>query len=180
MSAPNPEQSALLIVDMQVGLFNGPEKPYEGSRVLGNIKHLIQQARQKEAPIFAVRHTGPAGSVIEAGSPFWQLLPDLELDANVDTLFDKTRPNCFLGTRLAQQLIDASINQLFIVGMKTQYCIESTCRAAAEQGFNPVLVADAHTCMDTPILSARAIIEHHNATLNGAFAKIVNTADTRF
>jgi hypothetical protein len=38
-------------------------------------------------------------------------------------------------------------------------------------------VADAHTCMDTPTLPARSIIEHHNATLNGAFAKVLNTVD---
>jgi nicotinamidase-related amidase len=63
---------------------------------------------------------------------------------------------------------------------ETQYCIDSACRAAADQGFNPVLVADAHTCMDTPALPARAIIEHHNATLKGAFARVTKTADTTF
>ncbi len=172
--------SALLIIDMQVGLFNSPDKPHDGERVLANIRQLIHRAREREVPIYAVRHTGPQGSPIEAGSPFWQLLPELELDAHVDTLFDKTRPNCFLGTQLVQQLTDASINPLIIVGMKTQYCIDSTCRAAADLGFNPVLVADAHTCMDTAALSARMIIEHHNATLGGAFVKLLNTADVRF
>lgn len=172
--------SALLIIDMQVGLFNGPDKPHDCERILANIRQLIRQAREREVPIYAVRHTGPQGSIIEAGSPFWQLLPELGLDANVDTLFDKTRPNCFLGTRLAQQLTDASINHVFIVGMKTQYCIDSTCRAAAEQGFQVTLVADAHTCMDTAALSAKMIIEHHNATLDGAFVKLMNTADAKF
>lgn len=172
--------SALLIIDMQVGLFNGPDKPHDGERVLANIRQLIHRARECEVPIYAVRHTGPQGSPIEAGSPFWQLLPELELDANVDTLLDKTRPNCFLGTRLTQQLTDASINHVFIVGMKTQYCIDSTCRAAAEQGFEVTLVADAHTCMDTAALSAKMIIEHHNATLGGPFVKLMNTADARF
>ncbi|TVT83512.1 cysteine hydrolase family protein [Pseudomonas sp. H3(2019)] len=172
--------SALLIIDMQVGLFNGPDKPHDGERVLANIQQLIRQARECEVPIYAVRHTGPQGSPIEAGSAFWHLLPDLELDASGDILFDKTRPNAFYATSLTQQLQANGINDLFIVGMKTQYCIDSTCRAAADLGFNPVLVADAHTCMDTPVLPARAIIEHHNATLNGAFAKIVNTADARF
>ncbi|ALI03532.1 hydrolase [Pseudomonas sp. FW306-02-F02-AA] len=172
--------SALLIIDMQVGLFYGPDKPHDGERVLANIRQLIHRAREREVPIYAVRHTGPEGSPIEAGSPFWQLLPELELDANVDTLFDKTRPNCFLGTRLAQQLTNASINHVFIVGMKTQYCIDSTSRAAAEQGLQVTLVADAHTCMDTAALSAKMIIEHHNATLGGAFVKLMNTADARF
>jgi nicotinamidase-related amidase len=169
--------SALLIIDMQVGLYHGPEKPYDGERVLANIQQLIRQARERNVPIFAVRHTGPQGSPIEAGSPFWQLLPALDLDVSTDILFDKTRPNAFYATALAEQLRARGINEVFIAGMKTQYCIDSTCRAAAELGFKPILVADAHTCMDTPALPARSIIEHHNATLNGAFAKVLNTVD---
>ncbi|CAI8815103.1 cysteine hydrolase family protein [Pseudomonas serboccidentalis] len=172
--------AALLIIDMQVGLFHGPEKPHDGERVLANIQHLINQAHQQHVPIYAVRHTGPVGSPIAAGSPFWQLLPELELDADTDHLFDKSRPNTFHGTDLAQQLEAAKIEDLYLVGMKTQFCIDATCRAAADLGFKPWLVADAHTCMDTPTLPAQAIIEHHNATLGGAFARRINSADVTF
>ena len=34
--------------------------------------------------------------------------------------------------------------------------------------------------MDTPALPARAIIEHHNATLGAAFVRLINTADIAF
>lgn len=172
--------AALLIIDMQVGLFHGPEKPHDGERVLANIQHLIKKARQHSVPVFAVRHTGPQGSPIAAGSPLWQLLPALELDTEIDTLFDKSRPNAFYGTHLAQQLQDQKIENLYLVGMKSQFCIDSTCRAAADLGFKPHLVADAHTCMDTPQLSAQAIIDHHNATLGAAFARLINSADVSF
>lgn len=180
MPSAQAKRPALLVVDMQVGLFNGPDKPFERERVLENINQLIRRARQAGVPIFAVRHTGPAESPIHAGSPLWQLLPTLELDEQHDTLFDKTRPNCFFGTELAERLHAADIGQLVIVGMKTQYCIDSTCRAAADLGFAPVLVANAHTCMDTPVLTAKAIIDHHNATLNGAFVRLENTVDIAF
>jgi len=172
--------AALLIIDMQIGLFLGQEKPHDGERMLANIQRLIALARRRQVPIFAVRHTGPAGSPIAAGSAFWQVLPALELDAANATLFDKSRPNAFHGTELARQLNAANIEDLYIAGMKTQFCIDSTCRAAAELGFKPLLVADAHTCMDTPALPARAIIEHHNATLGAAFVRLINTADIAF
>jgi nicotinamidase-related amidase len=172
--------AALLIIDMQVGLFQGQEKPHDGERMLANIQHLIARARQRQVPIVAVRHTGPVSSPIAAGSAFWQLLPALELDAANATFIDKSRPNAFFGTDLAQQLDAAKIEDLYIVGMKTQFCIDSTCRAAADLGFKPLLVADAHTCMDTPALPAQAIIEHHNATLGAAFARLINTADVAF
>jgi len=102
------------------------------------------------------------------------------VDADADTVFDKTKFSCFLGTGLAERLVEAGINELVIVGMKTQYCIDTTCRVASELGFEPVLVADGHTCMDTPALTAKAIIEHHNATLDGPFVKLRNTADVQF
>ncbi|MGE7960531.1 cysteine hydrolase family protein [Pseudomonas sp. NPDC089530] len=177
-SAP-AQRPALLIVDMQVGLFHGPEQPFEAQRVLDNINQLIHRARQASAPVIAVRHTGPQGSPIAAGSAPWQLLAQLRLEAD-DHRLDKTRPNCFAGTGLAEHLRAAQIDELVIVGMKTQYCIDATCRAAMDLGFSAVLAQDAHTCMDTPALSARAIIEHHNATLNGAFVRCLSAAEIRF
>ncbi|ROL69319.1 cysteine hydrolase [Pseudomonas chlororaphis] len=171
---------ALLIVDMQVGLFNGPDKPYQRERVLDNINQLIRRAHQAGAPIFAMRHTGPEGSPIAAGSPLWQLLPTLELDEQQDVLLNKARPSCFAGTDLAERLHAAQVNELVIVGMKTQYCIDSTCRASGDLGFAAVLVEDAHTCMDTPVLGAKGIIAHHNATLNGPFVRLAKTAEVQF
>ncbi|MEG0969323.1 MAG: isochorismatase family protein, partial [Pseudomonas sp.] len=87
-------------------------------RILANIQRLIAQARQNQVPIFAVRHTGPQGSPIAAGSPFWQLLPELELNAATAHLIDKSRPNAFHGTDLAQQLQSRKIENLYFVGMK--------------------------------------------------------------
>ncbi|NWA69968.1 cysteine hydrolase family protein [Pseudomonas reactans] len=171
---------ALLIIDMQTGLYDGPEKPFERERVLATINLLIQRARLAGAPIFVARHTGPAGSPIEAGSPLWQLWHGLEVDESRDHLFNKTRPCCFLGTNLEQQLRAAQAKDLVIAGMKTQFCIDTTCRVAVELGFSVVLPEDGHTCMDTPALKAEAIIEHHNATLAGAFVKCTRAAEISF
>ena len=171
---------ALLIIDMQTGLYDGPEKPFERERVLATLNQLIARARDAGAPIFVARHTGPAGSPIEAGSPLWQLWHELEVDESRDHLFNKTRPSCFLGTDLEQQLRAARVNELVIAGMKTQFCIDTTCRVAVELGFSVVLPEDGHTCMDTPALKAEAIIEHHNATLAGAFVPRASAIEISF
>ncbi|MFB3305923.1 cysteine hydrolase family protein [Pseudomonas sp. AMR01] len=172
--------TALLIIDMQIGLFDGPDKPFERERVLGTINALIWRARTAGAPVFVARHTGPAGSPIEAGSPLWQLWPALDVDVTHDHVFNKTRPSCFLGTDLAQHLAAAKVDQLVVAGMKTQFCVDTTCRVAVELGFSVVLPEDAHTCMDTAALKAEAIIEHHNTTLAGAFVKRVKAQDIQF
>ena len=86
---------ALLVIDMQVGLFHGPERPYDGERVLANINRLIGRAHEAGAPVFAVRHTGPVGSPIAPGSPLIALVPELEIDMKRDIVFDKALSNCF-------------------------------------------------------------------------------------
>lgn len=171
---------ALLIIDMQQGLFNGPERPFEGARVLDRINGLTGRARQAGAPIFFARHTGPAGSPLAPDSPLTQLLPDLDHAAGTDKVFTKTRPNCFMETELAAWLDACGAQSLFIAGMKTEFCVDATCRAAADLGLRPVLVADAHTTTGSASLSAKDIIDHHNRTLAGAFATLAKAEDCLF
>lgn len=168
-------RSALLLVDMQMGLWHGPEPVHACAQVLAHVQSLVRLAHEHALPIFAARHTGPAGSPIAVGAPAWSLLPDLGLTEQ-DQVFDKTRPNCFWQTPLAEALAARAIQTLLIAGLKTQYCIDSTCRAAAEHGVQALLISDAHSCMDTPLLSAADIIAHHNHTL-AAFAQLCSTAE---
>jgi len=180
MAALKLNRPALLIIDVQVGLIHGPQKPLDGDRLLANINLLIAQAREAGAPVLAVRHTGPHGSPIAQGSPFWQVAPELGLNESNARLFDKQAASAFQGTDLEQWLKADGIQDLVIVGLKTQYCVDTACRVAAQLGFRPVLVADAHSCMDTDLLAAEVIIAHHNQTLNGPIARVVATADIHF
>lgn len=166
--------SALLIIDMQVGLLHGPEAPHAGPQLLANINRLADAAHSAGIPVLAVRHTGPAGSPIAAGSPLWHLAPELVVD-DTARVFDKLQPSAFQGTGLDGWLKEDGVQTLIVTGMKTQYCIDTTCRAAADFGYAVVLVSDAHTCMDTPQLAAPQIIAHHNATLAGPFVRLMSS-----
>lgn len=172
--------NALLIIDMQQGLFRGPASPYSAEKVLLNICLLIEKARQARVPVFFARHTGPEGSPFSAQSPLTQLIPEMNVNAEQDSVFIKTFPNCFRDTGLEQQLRQRGVKQLVIAGMKTEFCVDTTCRAAPERGFKTVLISDAHTTMDSEHLSARKIIDHHNSTLGGPFVTLMTSADCRF
>ncbi|MET3456071.1 MULTISPECIES: cysteine hydrolase family protein [Pseudomonas] len=170
---------ALLILDMQVGLFHGPDKPWAGEALLDRLNNLLTKARSAGAPIFLARHVGPPGSPIEPGSPLVQLLPELRLTGD-EVIFEKNRPNAFAMTDLVEQLKARGAEGVVIAGMKTQYCVDSTCRAARDLGFDAVLIADGHTCADTPDVKAPVIIAHHNATLAGPFCRVVRAEDWYF
>jgi len=170
---------ALLILDMQVGLVHGPDRPWGGEALLRTLNRLMRNAREAGAPIFLARHLGPAGSPIEPGSPLTELVQELQLMGD-EVIFEKKRPNAFAATELADQLRERGCEGIVVTGMKTQYCVDSTCRAARDLGFDAVLIADGHTCSDTPTLKAEAIIAHHNATLAGPFCRVVQAEEWRF
>ena len=107
------------------------------------------------------------------------LAPELRLQGG-EVVFEKHRPNAFSLTGLADQLRACGATGVVVAGMKTQYCVDSTCRAARDLGFDAVLIADGHTCSDTPELKAEHIVAHHNATLAGPFCQLVQAQDWTF
>ena len=170
---------ALLILDIQVGLVHGPEKPWRCEALLQTVNTLMDKARSARAPIFLARHIGPVGSPIEPGSPLTEVAQELKLLGD-EVVFEKRRPNAFEMTDLADNLRSRGVTGVVITGMKTQYCVDSTCRAARDLGFDAVLIADGHTCSDTPVMKAQDIVAHHNATLDGPFCQLVQAEDWRF
>ncbi|MCW6030008.1 cysteine hydrolase family protein [Pantoea sp. JK] len=175
-----PQPKALLVIDMQNGLFHATPAPYAAESVLANINQLIALAHQAHAPVFFARHTGPDGSPFAESGPLTQLIPELQMDASHDRVFVKRYPNCFRDTELLSALKSADIQELVIVGMKSEYCVDTTCRAAADLGFRVVLIEDGHTSVDNGVLSAEQIIAHHNQTLAGPFVQRVSSAAYAF
>lgn len=170
---------ALLILDMQVGLVHGLDRPWRADAMIDTLNGLMRRARESGAPIFLARHVGPPGSPNEPGSPLTELIEELELNGE-EFVFEKQRPNAFAQTDLAAQLSALGCDGIVVTGMKTQYCVDSTCRAARDGGFDAILIADGHTCSDTPTLAAEAIVAHHNATLAGPFCRVVQAEEWRF
>lgn len=170
---------ALLILDLQVGLVHGPDTPWRGAAMIEAVNTLLDKAHAAGAPIFLARHVGPEGSPLAPDSALTQLIPELRLKGN-EHVFEKRRPNAFVGTGLAQSLGESGATGVVIAGMKTQYCVDSTCRVAGDLGFPAVLVTDGHSCTDTPGLSAEAIVAHHNGTLAGAFCRVTTAREWAF
>lgn len=177
MKQSSLRNKALVVIDMQNGLYFAEPAAYEKERVLSNINRLIHQFRGNGDPVIFVQHTGPQGSPIEQGQNLWQLIPEMEVDAKSDLVFSKHKTSMFSDTLLLGWLNQRGINALYIAGMKTQYCIDTACRAASGLGLEVILVSDAHTCTDTCDLTAQQIINHHNTTLNGPFAKLQSTVE---
>ena len=110
---------ALLILDVQVGLVHGPDKPWRSEELLETVNSLMDKARSAGATIFLARHTGPVGSPIEPGSPLTELAPELKL-AGGEVVFEKNRPNAFTLTGLAENLRACGATGVVIRAMRAQ------------------------------------------------------------
>lgn len=155
---------ALVIIDVQAGLFAGPAEPYDASGVLARINDLATRARAAGVPVILIQHDGAPEDGLDPGSPGWQLHPAL-LRAPADVVVRKTACDAFYRSTLADALARANVRQIVATGFATEFCVETTVRRAASEGYDVVLVSDAHTTGDRPVLPAWQIIAHHNWVL---------------
>ncbi|MBK6007265.1 cysteine hydrolase [Ramlibacter ginsenosidimutans] len=156
-------KSALLIIDVQRGLFEVERPPLEADAVVARINSLASRARIAGAPVVFVQHESP-GAPLEFESTGWQLEARLERHGD-DHFVRKTTPDSFLRTNLKHLLETLDVSHLVVCGYASEFCVDTTVRRAAALGYSVTLVSDAHTTHDKEHASAAAIRLHENATL---------------
>lgn len=156
-------KTALLVIDVQRGLFDELPRPHEADAVIQRINGLTEQARSAGVPVAFIQHERGEGRLAYQ-SESWQLARGLAVAAS-DQLVRKTTPDAFLRTELGDWLSALGVEQLVLCGYATEYCVDTTTRRAAALGYRVLLAADAHTTHDKPHATAAQIRQHHNATL---------------
>ena len=154
---------ALLIIDMQQGLFGESDEPFEAEQVVDRINDLASRARAGGVPVVWVQHERP-GTCVEYASEGWRLLADLVTTPD-DLFVRKTTPDAFLSTGLEDLLVVHGVDHVVVCGFATEFCVDTTVRRAAALGYGVTLASDAHTTSDRPHATAMWIRAHHNATL---------------
>ncbi|MEI5909692.1 cysteine hydrolase family protein [Bacillus spongiae] len=170
-------KSALLIIDVQSGMFPEEEPVYKGSILLHTIGNLITKAKKNDLPIIYIQHNGPTGHPLEVGTKGWTIHPEIAEESSI--VIQKTTPDSFFQTELEKELTKRGITDLFFTGIQTDYCVDTTCRRAFSLGYNSTLVTDAHSTWDSGGLTAQQIINHHNKVLS-SFAKLKASKDVEF
>lgn len=157
------EKTALLIIDVQVGIVEGESgHVFNSEELLSNINQIISDARLREIPILYVQDL----DVAPQDSKEFQIHPAIA-PLEGDRIIQKIATDAFHGTNLHEELQAIGANHVVIVGCKTEYCVDTTCRRATTLGYDVTLVGDAHSTTDNKVLTAEQIINHHNANLHG-------------
>ncbi len=165
--------TALLVVDVQVGMFEGPEGLVHGGEILlEKIGDLLRRARESRVPVIYIQHCEGPGEILEKGTDWWQIHPSIAPLAG-ELVIEKRTPDSFHETTLREELDSRGITRLILAGIQTEYCIDTTCRRTFSLSYDVVLVKDAHGTWDTDHISASQIIAHHNEVLGNWFSEAV-------
>lgn len=155
--------TALLIIDVQRGLFDDEPRPYEADAVVQRINQLARRARAAASLIVFIQHESLSGNLAQ-GSDGWQLARNLEVGPSAHFV-RKSTPDSFLRTPLQDLLERHRARHVVVCGYASEFCVDTTTRRAAALGFSVTLADDAHTTHDKPHASAALIRAHENATL---------------
>ncbi|MEM1270889.1 MAG: cysteine hydrolase family protein [Bacteroidota bacterium] len=177
-----PVRSALLVIDVQVGLGDPAYGRRSTPEAEANIARLLAAWREASWPVVHVQHlsTSPS-SPLRPGSPGVAIKPEATPLAS-EPLFQKTVNNAFVGTDLEPFLRTKQIQSLVIVGLTTDHCVSTTARMAGDLGFETFVVADATAAFeleghDGRRFSAEDVHAVSLVTLKDEFATILPADD---
>lgn len=163
--AVRPEQAALLVVDMQ----NFVCSPQDGRTLAGlpgvidAINRLAIRARERNIPViwlrqhfdrdengdnaglYAALHKKPLSPGMYGTGPDTELYAGMKVDAASDYIVFKNRYSAFApgSSNLEDVLRTLKVGQLWVCGVATNVCVESTARDAMQRDIETILIADA-------------------------------------
>ena len=182
MSVSKLDKPALILIDIQkafddVEYWGGQRNNLNAEN---NAGELLTIWRANNLPIFHIKHcsSNPTSLLNETneGNEF----KDSVLPIVGEQIIKKSVNSAFIGTNLKEQLDNANISKLVIVGLTTDHCVSTTTRMAGNYGYDTFLVSDATATFNKKGLegqnfSADLIHETALASLNGEFATVVTT-----
>ena len=74
----------------------------------------------------------------------------------------KTANDAFYQSELSAMLTARGVEELFVTGCATDFCVEATVQSALSKDYRVTVVEDGHTTGERPALSARQVIAHYH------------------
>lgn len=182
MSISKLDKPALILIDIQkafddVAYWGGQRNNINAEN---NASELLAIWRANNLPIFHIKHCSANPDSLLHETNKGNEFKDIVLPINGEQIIKKNVNSAFIGTNLKEQLDNANISKLVIVGLTTDHCVSTTTRMAGNYGYDTFVVSDATATFNKKGLegqnfSAELIHETALASLNGEFATVVTT-----
>ena len=153
-----PQKTALVLIDLEHGIVGRDLAPYTGTEVVERSREIAAALRSAGGTVIFVHvllhemaHPPADASMMPPGAPPPPpAASDIVPEAGVqpyDIIVTKRQWGAFYGTDLEQQLRRRGIETIILGGIATNFGVESTARAAFDQGYHLVFAEDAMSTM---------------------------------
>lgn len=176
------KRKALIVVDVQNDFcLGGSLAVAHGDEVVAPLNRLITEFLDRGEPVYKTRDWHPAKTKhFQAYGGTWpvhcvqgthgsEFHPDLSDDPRATIISTGTTENSdgysgFDGTNLARLLTEEGVNEVWVGGLATDYCVKHTVLAALREGFEVKALANAMRAVNVnPDDGAKAIAEMREA-----------------
>jgi len=190
----DPRRTAQIVVDMQNGFMEvgAPVECAAARDIVPNVNRISRMLREAGGTNVFILFTTPPEALenwstfyerfpeavraahqaaFDRSSHYWQLWPELDVDADRDALIEKQRFGAFIpGTCDLDAFLRArGIDTLIITGTLSNVCCESTARDAMQLNYRVIFAADGNATLSD---------EAHNGTLNNMSALFADVMTT--
>ncbi len=151
----DPKSTALVLIDLQNAIVSRQLAPHASADVVRNCVSLADSLRSKGGTVVFVHVLLneilrlPVDRPMPASTPppdASDLVPETNVQPG-DVIIAKRQWGAFYGTNLEQQLRRRGIRTIVLGGIATNMGVESTGRAAFDQGYELVFAEDAMSSM---------------------------------
>ena len=162
----------LIVIDMQKALL--VDELYDLDGLLGNVRQLMEAARESGIEVIYVQHDAGPGTGFSAGDEAFGIA-DEAAPREGEKVFVKQTSSCFGNKDFTAYLEEAKDDTLMIVGLQTNFCIDATVKSAFERGYDVIVPKGTNSTFDNPYMSGEITCEYYfNEVWPGLFADCVS------
>ncbi len=175
--------ATLVIIDIQEFYFEGGALPLEGSGAAAErAAEVLARFRALGWPVVHVQHLPDGRSEVgQDFPPHTYRIHELVAPRDGELVIGKHHVNAFRETALLEKLRTLGHERLVLVGMQTHMCLEGATRAAADHGFEVLVVHDACATRalrhDGTKVPAAAVHAATLATLESTYARLLGASE---
>lgn len=188
--------SALIVIDVQESFRARPLwATLDNLELIANVGRLVEAARASGDLVVWVLHAeAGSGGDFDPANGHVRVVDELE-PGKQEPLVVKTSHNAFTTTNLGQLLTSSGVTSVTVCGLRTEQCVETTARVAADLGYEVTFVTDATGTFPIPhwdapagqtvdelladprTLSAADVVRRTEYALAGRFATVRSADD---